>query len=206
MLRPYVGVLGDLVVDAVHLEYRDDEPAGARREQVGRPMNRAFRPCGDRRGRSILDPMEQGQGRLEVLSEAECRWLLAATDVGRVVYTDGALPAIAVVNYLVHGDTIVIRSLPGAKLSAAHRRDVVAFEVDAIDPRDGSGWSVVVIGEARLVRDRVEADLLAALPLRSRVADPEPAAFLRIQLSLISGRRVVVDPTEAREVLAEEQT
>lgn len=147
----------------------------------------------------MLDTMERHQGRLEVLTEAECRWLLASTGVGRVVYTDGGLPAIAVVNYVVHGDTIVIRTLPGGKLSAARRRDVVAFEADSIDPADGTGWSVVVVGEARPVQDSIESELLTALPLRSWVGEPAPDAFIRIRMSLVSGRRILVGRPAAAE-------
>jgi uncharacterized protein len=134
--------------------------------------------------------MDERSGRLEILSERECLSLLGSTSVGRISYTDRALPAIAVVNYVVHDGMIVFRSLAGSKLAAAMRRDVVAFEADAVDPVTGTGWSVVIVGEARTVRNRHEADLLALLPLRSWVNDPWPDVFVQIGISVITGRRI----------------
>lgn len=134
--------------------------------------------------------MENQDGRLEVLSEAECMSLLASNNIGRIGFTDRALPSIALVNYVLHDGTIVFRSLGGSKLAAALRHDVVAFEVDSIDPTTGSGWSVVVVGEARPVINRAEADLLALLPLNTWVAEPRPEAIVRIELTVVSGRRI----------------
>lgn len=130
-------------------------------------------------------------GRLEVLSEAECFRLLAAAPVGRVVYTDRALPAISVVNHVLHEGEIVFRSLAGGKLDAATRRSVVAFQVDSVDAEHETGWSVVALGEATRVTDRVETELLSTLPLRTWLTPVDTGAFVRIRIQLVSGRRLV---------------
>ncbi|MFB4280440.1 pyridoxamine 5'-phosphate oxidase family protein [Nonomuraea sp. MTCD27] len=87
------------------------------------------------------------------LSEAESLRRLAGVALGRVVFTRHALPAVRPVNHLVLDGRIVIRSSPGTILSSeiAARETVVAYEVDDFDVHRRLGWSVVVIGVARLV-------------------------------------------------------
>ena len=46
----------------------------------------------------------------QLLDEAAAMRLLASVDYGRVVFTLAALPAIRVVNHLVDGDRIIIRT------------------------------------------------------------------------------------------------
>src|SRR3712207_8736239 len=50
-------------------------------------------------------------------------------------------------NYGMDGETIVIRTSPGTKLSATQHANVT-FEVDEIDQFARSGWSVLVRGLA----------------------------------------------------------
>ncbi|WP_433203047.1 pyridoxamine 5'-phosphate oxidase family protein [Dactylosporangium sp. CS-047395] len=90
------------------------------------------------------------------LGRRRCLELLGSVPVGRVVFTDRALPAIRPVNHLLDGETIVIRSSLGGGLASAataHGSLVVAYEADEIDAVTHSGWSVVVTGTARLVMD-----------------------------------------------------
>ena len=69
------------------------------------------------------------------------------------------------VNYAVLDDDIVFRTRPGTKLNAALSDAVVAFEIDQTDPRDHSGWSVVVIGVARPITDDATLARAGALAL-----------------------------------------
>ncbi|WP_432968992.1 pyridoxamine 5'-phosphate oxidase family protein [Dactylosporangium sp. CA-233914] len=95
-------------------------------------------------------------GVLRSLGRRRCLELLGSVPVGRVVFTDRALPAIRPVNHLVDGETIVIRSNLGAGLASAataHGSLVVAYEADEIDAGTHTGWTVVVTGTARLVLD-----------------------------------------------------
>jgi hypothetical protein len=100
------------------------------------------------------------------------------------------------VNFALFEGDVVVRTATGSKLAAAVRQAVVAFEVDDFDAEARTGWSVVVVGRARLISGGPELAALRALPL-----DPwAPGArdrFVRIRPELISGRRIparVPDP------------
>ncbi|MBX6768174.1 MAG: pyridoxamine 5'-phosphate oxidase family protein [Actinomadura rubrobrunea] len=130
---------------------------------------------------------------LEILDTAQCRSLLASAPVGRIVFTDRALPAVQPVNFaLVDGD-VVIRTSVGSKLAAAVRNAVVAFEADDFDVESRTGWSVVVVGQARVVTEPDELEKLRRLPLRPW-APGEREHFVRITPRIFSGRRI---PTSA---------
>lgn len=128
-------------------------------------------------------------GGLEILSEAECRRLITAVPLGRIVFTDRALPAIQPVNFLMSDGEVIIRTSSGSKLAAAARNAVVAFEVDEFDPAICTGWSVVIVGHARVVSENGQLAHLRRLPLRTWA----PAAqdhYIAITPELISGRRL----------------
>ena len=126
---------------------------------------------------------------LEALDPAECRRLLASVPVGRIVFTDQAMPAVQPVNFLVHEGAIIVRTGEGSKLAAASRDAVVAFEVDQIDPDHQTGWSVVVVGHAHEVTDPAQRGELLDLslhPWASGVRDH----VIQIPIELIYGRRI----------------
>jgi len=128
---------------------------------------------------------------LEVLSEAECRALLARGNVGRIAVTIGALPAILPVNYALLDGDVVFMTAEGTKLRAALERTVVAFEIDAIDATERRGWSVLVVGHASTIRLADELKQVTALDLRPW----SPAAgehYVRVTTGMISGRRINV--------------
>nr|WP_198428167.1 pyridoxamine 5'-phosphate oxidase family protein [Nocardia bovistercoris] len=93
------------------------------------------------------------------LTQDEALDLLAATPLGRVVFTRNALPAIRPVNHLVEPDgRIIVRTRLATRFGGAVRANagvVVAYEADEIDPVRRLGWSVVVTGVARQVTDPV---------------------------------------------------
>lgn len=92
---------------------------------------------------------------LEAMPREESLRLLGSTSLGRVVFTQFALPAIRPVNHIVEGDTIIIRTHLGSAIDSAvdGAGTVVAYEADMIDPDDHLGWSVIVIGRASRVTD-----------------------------------------------------
>ena len=90
--------------------------------------------------------------RLEELSRAESLRHLASVTVGRVVFTQSALPAIRLVNHLVDDGAVIIRAHLGAGV-LANMGMVVAYEADTIDPHTHLGWSVIITGIARLVTE-----------------------------------------------------
>ncbi|WP_285692539.1 pyridoxamine 5'-phosphate oxidase family protein [Actinomadura sp. NBRC 104412] len=132
--------------------------------------------------------MELDDGGLEILDFETCRVLLAKTPLGRIVFTDRALPAVQPVNYIVADGDVIIRTSPTSRLAHATRDTVVAFEIDDFDATSHTGWSVVVIGKARAVTDPAELTALRALPLRPW-APCERRHYIRIRPQLITGRR-----------------
>lgn len=130
--------------------------------------------------------MEEG---VEVLGEQECLRLLRTASVGRVGITVGALPVILPVNYGVLDGAIVFRTAGGTKLRAAVRNAVVAFEVDAIDPAEHRGWSVLAVGTATELTNA--DDLAAAARLGLEPLVPAAGAhYVRLAPELVSGRRI----------------
>ena len=128
-----------------------------------------------------------GTSELTELGREECLRLLAGAIVGRVVFTEAALPAAHPVTYLLDGDEIVFSTAGGGKLAAATLHHVVAFQADEIDSAGRTGWSVLGIGEAYEVTDpRRLADLAARLP--ERWVAIEGGHTVAIPLQRLTGR------------------
>jgi nitroimidazol reductase NimA-like FMN-containing flavoprotein (pyridoxamine 5'-phosphate oxidase superfamily) len=123
------------------------------------------------------------------LNKQECLELLAAVPVGRVIFTDRAMPAAQPVNYLLDGEEILFRTANGSKLAAATRHAVVGFQVDEIDPRTRTGWSVLGVGEANEVVHPGRLAELAEL-LSDPWVDDHDGHTISISLQIISGRRL----------------
>ena len=117
----------------------------------------------------------------EELDRAECLRLLATSTVGRLVVTDGALPAAYPVPYLLDGEAILVRAAPATRL-AGIRHDVVGFQVDDIDSASFTGWSVLAVGEA--------AEATDPDPLPDFWRPHVTERTVRIPLQRLSGQRV----------------
>jgi hypothetical protein len=130
--------------------------------------------------------------RMEPLSRDEALRLLGSVALGRVVFTQFALPAIRPVYHLVDGDQIIVRAHLGGDIAAATEPEpgmVVAYQADLIDAASHLGWSVTVVGRARR---------LAASPGESRYrqllrpwAAGSPDAIIAIQPDIVDGFRLV---------------
>ena len=92
-------------------------------------------------------------GRPRELDEEECRRLLGTTRIGRISFTDGALPAIVPVPFALRERQLLIPAERSSPMVAAVRGAVVAFGVDSYDPGTETGWSVMVIGPTRVLGD-----------------------------------------------------
>lgn len=126
--------------------------------------------------------------RLQPLTRAECLELLSRSSLGRVAFTERALPAIRPVNYALVGHQLVLRTQAdglGRRLDG----QVVAFEVDEIDPDHGTGWSVVVTGTARLLRSPGELMRQATVPLMTLAGEGHDARVCIVP-GEITGRRI----------------
>src|SRR5262249_36932132 len=87
------------------------------------------------------------------LDRAGCLALLRTTSVGRLVFSEQAMPVAHPVNFALIGDRLVFRTSSAYKRELALRNDVVGFQADRFDPDGRAGWSVMVIGRAELVTD-----------------------------------------------------
>jgi nitroimidazol reductase NimA-like FMN-containing flavoprotein (pyridoxamine 5'-phosphate oxidase superfamily) len=125
---------------------------------------------------------------LEVLVAEQCLELLSGSHLGRIAVTIGAVPAIFPVHYRLCEGQIVFSAGAGTNLHAASASTVVAFEVDDVDPSWSAGWSVLVVGVAREVRDSgAVASALGQVPdLWGPGVD---AHVMSILPSFVSGRR-----------------
>jgi Pyridoxamine 5'-phosphate oxidase len=132
------------------------------------------------------------------LAREEALRLLGAVPLGRVIFTHRALPAIRPVNHLVDGQQVVFRTGAGAAITTAVDGigTIVAFEADAIDPVRRVGWSVVVIGGARLLTDSAEIGryLRVLRPWAAGARDD----IIAIQADLVTGFRLVEVRQDAR--------
>jgi nitroimidazol reductase NimA-like FMN-containing flavoprotein (pyridoxamine 5'-phosphate oxidase superfamily) len=127
---------------------------------------------------------------LELLSESDCRRLLAQERVGRVAVAVGALAVVFPVNYMVAGGDILFWTAEGTKLKAAVANRVVTFEIDHVDAAHETGWSVLAVGPAR---ERTEPSLVAgakAAGLRSW-ASGERHHLVAVTVETLTGRRII---------------
>jgi len=122
------------------------------------------------------------------VSRAECLQLLADERMGRVVFTEGALPAAWPVAYVLDGEEVVFRTARTGRLATATSGRVVAFEVDRVDPDTHTGWSVLGVGAAYEIVDprRLQELTRRGLAPWSRRSD----LAVGIPLHLLSGRRI----------------
>ncbi|MET7702556.1 MULTISPECIES: pyridoxamine 5'-phosphate oxidase family protein [unclassified Streptomyces] len=129
------------------------------------------------------------QVRMVELGRHEALKLLGSAQLGRVAFTDQALPAIRPVNHVMDGDTIVIRTHSGsALLKRTLDSEVVAYEADLLDPAARTGWSVVVTGIATRVSD--PDDLARYQALLVPWVDAEMGHVVCIQPDIVSGYRL----------------
>ncbi|HEX9031839.1 MAG TPA: pyridoxamine 5'-phosphate oxidase family protein [Streptosporangiaceae bacterium] len=128
---------------------------------------------------------------LQQLSRSKALDLLSSVKIGRLVFTHQALPAIRPVNHLVEAESIIVRATAGAAITAAAARSgaVVAYEADSIDAETQLGWSVIVVGTARLLTDEI-----ASARYRSRLQPWLSGAVddvITISADVVTGYRMV---------------
>jgi uncharacterized protein len=128
---------------------------------------------------------------LEILDREECLRLLGLATLGRIGFTSAALPSVLPVTYHLDQNRILVHTTRGSRLDAALKDAVVAFEADALDPVDHSGWSVALTGIATELDpgtiDGAHRDPVAVW------APTGHETVLAISIDLISGRRSMTD-------------
>ena len=142
-------------------------------------------------------PLAEDHARvLETLGEDECHRLLRSAPVGRLAFTEGALPTIQPVTFVVAGGDVVIPTGTGSKVAAAARGAVVAFEVDELDAARRTGWNVTVVGPSRVISEPTEVAALDALGARAW-APAEVPCYVAVRIALVRGRRLSAAPAAA---------
>src|SRR5207249_2310531 len=110
--------------------------------------------------------------------------------LGRLVFTQGGLPAVRLVNFCVDGDSIIFGTGDGEKVRAARRGDVVAFEVDDIDTERHLGWTVTSVGRLAMVSPDESELLEQTIPLHSW-APLRKRQLIRLGIESLTGRRLL---------------
>jgi hypothetical protein len=145
--------------------------------------------------RGGTDDLPPGQGRallhpeMRELGSAECRRLLSTSGVGRVAVSTQHGPAVVPVNYEVVDGAIAFRTAPDSVPAAAVGAEV-AFEVDHVDEAMSRGWSVLVVGPARVVTDTEAVRELVDRAHASPWAGGEREMWVSIEPTRITGRRI----------------
>lgn len=131
--------------------------------------------------------------RAAELAGPECWTLLATVPLGRVVFSQRAMPAIGVVRHLVEDTMIITRSPLGATIGGRDLGEagtVVCYEADDIDPVTHTGWSVVITGTARRVTDPGDIARYESLLPRWINHHDHRDDLVAIEPGLVTGRRL----------------
>lgn len=127
--------------------------------------------------------------RLETLSIAQCRGLLRAGGVGRVVFSIDRGPVAFPVNFRMLGDDVVFRTEPETLLLSALASHTISFEVDHLDEALTEGWSVLLTGEARKVVDPTELERAQSLDIAPWAGGPKDT-YVVLAPRDVTGRRI----------------
>jgi nitroimidazol reductase NimA-like FMN-containing flavoprotein (pyridoxamine 5'-phosphate oxidase superfamily) len=132
---------------------------------------------------------------VSVLTDTQCLSLLSRQRIGRVSVTKDALPVIVPVNYVVDGASVVFRTNPDGMLVNACDGNVIAFETDEFSAAADIGWSVLIIGVARLL---TASEQVRALSLGlATPAGEDCDQFIRLPVGRISGREIAAGSLSA---------
>jgi nitroimidazol reductase NimA-like FMN-containing flavoprotein (pyridoxamine 5'-phosphate oxidase superfamily) len=129
---------------------------------------------------------------IQVLPADECYRLLGTHELGRLGFNAEHYPLIFPVNYALDGRTLVIRTASDTIVGAAEHANVT-FQVDEVDRRTRSGWTVLVRGTAEEVGEEHRLELVART-LQTGVEPWAPGTkghWFRLIPHDISGRRIV---------------
>lgn len=137
---------------------------------------------------------------VDTLDDSACRKLLGTAPMGRVGFSDRALPRILPVHCTLRDDEVVLARRNGATLDI-RPHEIVAFEVDDYDPVTREGWCVSLVGTCRVISDGEEIAELDALDFAPWDSD-EGTVYIAISIGLLRGRAVTAsaDPAVTAEV------
>ena len=126
---------------------------------------------------------------MQGLGRRQCMDLLSQSHLARIAWQAADAQQILPITYTVFEGLIYFRTSPYSILSELLRPTPIALEVDELDQRTRTGWSVVVHGQSRAVAEPAEVTRLWA-------NDPVPWApggrnlFIEITPTQVTGRIV----------------
>ena len=129
---------------------------------------------------------------LAVFDREQCLELLREVSMGRLIFTEHALPAVQPVDFLCWRGDVVIRIADPVMLAAASGNRVVAFEADEVDVDPCCGWSVTVVGHAQVITEVPDLIELAGIFSRPWIGGRRDY-FIRIGTEKVTGRRLWPD-------------
>lgn len=125
------------------------------------------------------------QGRVVSLRPDDAWSLLPHSGLGRLLYTESALPAVRLLPFVLCDRTMILALDPASAEQLRHViGSVTAVEVD--DPQ--SGWTVTITSEAHETAGVCDEGFTRD-PDLSRWLDGGPVTYLQITPTLVSGRR-----------------
>ena len=134
-----------------------------------------------------MKPDPEHTERMDILTHEECLALITTVPIGRIVFTEHALPAIRPVCFAFDGHNIYIQTSRDSQLATATHNTIVAFEVDDYDTHNKTGWSITILGRAQHLCD---PDEIAASGLQPTWAPGRRDHHIRIHAELLTGRRI----------------
>ncbi|MPZ82625.1 MAG: hypothetical protein GEV28_20390 [Actinophytocola sp.] len=121
--------------------------------------------------------------RVTELGKRECWALLENSEIGRLSYTESAMPVVRAVPFEVDGSGIVVALRASTvRAGAFGRPTIVAFEAGEWARGRYRGWSVRLVGRALAVPDH--------RPARTSWTDGEPSLYVRVSADVLAGERV----------------
>ena len=139
---------------------------------------------------------------LEVLDREQCLALLRKVPVGRLIFTEHALPAVQPVDFRWWRGDVVIRIADPAVLAAASGNRIVAFETDELDADLHCGWSVTVVGHTQVITEVPDLIELSGIFSRPRFGGRRDY-FVRIRTEKVTGRRLWPEVDDQQEVFSD---
>ncbi|MEU0938547.1 pyridoxamine 5'-phosphate oxidase family protein [Embleya sp. NPDC005971] len=121
-----------------------------------------------------------------LLDRRETLELMAGAQVGRVVVSEDALPAVHLVAFAFDGESVVFRAPADSTLAKAALNAVVAFQADHIDPTTHTGWTGTITGHASRVH--APASVARLEHLLSEAGAEENQAWFSITSEFVTGR------------------
>lgn len=135
-------------------------------------------------------PHDGGVTAVHELTYETCDKLIRAGVFGRMVLSRSTGPEIVPVNYVVVGDTVLVRTSPGSLLDQYADGADLVFEVDHADYTRWHGWSVVARGRGERVAPDELTDEERTAPGPPAWITREEVSWIRLPWVTLTGRKV----------------